>query len=161
MTPARWRRIESIYHSALERDAGQRSAFLDDQCQGDETLRREVESLLSQEGSFLEHPAWDLPDLKSGARLGPYEIVALLGKGGMGEVYRAHDPKLNRQILSAHSANTRLMAARLPSAPSGIGRARTCARFWHCFCRPRTEAPRRPRHWMASGRLRRMATSTP
>ncbi len=46
MTPERWREIERLYHAALERDAAERAAFLNEACGGDEALRREVESLL-------------------------------------------------------------------------------------------------------------------
>ena len=59
MTPERWQKVEQIYHSALEREPVQRATFLNEACAGDESLRREVESLLAQEGatgSFLEAP---------------------------------------------------------------------------------------------------------
>ena len=58
--PERWREIERLYHATLEREQGQRAAFLEEACAGDESLRQEVESLLAQEGatgSFLESPA--------------------------------------------------------------------------------------------------------
>jgi hypothetical protein len=56
MTPERWRRVEEIYHSALARDARDRAPFLENACEGDEALRRDVESLLAQRtgGKFLE-----------------------------------------------------------------------------------------------------------
>ena len=60
MTPERWRQIEQIYHSTLEREESQRSSFLKEACAGDEDLRREVESLLAQKEqaeSFIEVPA--------------------------------------------------------------------------------------------------------
>ncbi len=60
MTPERWRQIEQIYHSTLEREESQRSSFLKEACAGDEELRREVESLLAhkdQAESFIEAPA--------------------------------------------------------------------------------------------------------
>ena len=60
MTPERWRQIEQIYHSTLEREESQRSSFLKEACAGDEELRREVESLLAhkdQAESFIEVPA--------------------------------------------------------------------------------------------------------
>ena len=110
MRSERWRRIEELYHAALDQDISRRAAFVDAACQGDEELRREVESLLAaghEDDGRFDSPAWDgaanlLEDapahvpLPAGKMLGPYEIVALLGHGGMGEVYRALDHKLNR-----------------------------------------------------------------
>jgi hypothetical protein len=98
MTPERWRQVEAVYHAALEREPSRRAAFLYDTCQKDEELRREVESLLAQGGSLLEHPAWEARELKPGAPLGPYQIVASIGAGGMGDVYRARDTRLNRDV---------------------------------------------------------------
>ncbi|MGH9146406.1 MAG: hypothetical protein ACRD1Q_06835, partial [Vicinamibacterales bacterium] len=63
MTPDRWQRIEELYHVALSREAQDRAAFLTNACNGDEELRREVESLLNQPvsaGGFLDEPAVDL-----------------------------------------------------------------------------------------------------
>ena len=63
MKPERWQKVEEIYHATLEREEGQRAAFLEEACAGEEALRREVESLLAQEGatgSFLEAPALEV-----------------------------------------------------------------------------------------------------
>src|SRR5207244_3879772 len=63
MTVERWQQIELLYHAAMEREPSDRASFLNNACAGDESLRREVESLLSageQAGSFIESPAGDL-----------------------------------------------------------------------------------------------------
>ena len=82
-----------------------RPAYLSAACDGDEALREEVEQLLAhdQATSFLETPAMlfdDSPVTRSleGQRVGPYEVSARIGTGGIGEVYRAHDPRLNRLV---------------------------------------------------------------
>ena len=102
MADDRWARIEGLFHEARARPASERSAFLDDACGGDAGLRQEVLSLLLQDSgarSFLETPAAPsgTPAL-IGRRLGPYRIDARIGAGGMGEVYRARDTKLGRDV---------------------------------------------------------------
>jgi serine/threonine protein kinase len=92
---------------------GERPAFLDRQCSADPSLREDVEKLLAVEGdldsSFLESPAAAQVAmlalsssgnsvLAAGTRLGPYEVQVLLGAGGMGEVYRARDTRLDRTV---------------------------------------------------------------
>ena len=127
MTSDRWLKIEEIYHTALKVEENQRAIFLDQACQGDEGLRREVESLLAsdaQAADFMEAPAVELlargmtdPGLSSliGRQLGTYQILALLGAGGMGEVYKARDTRLNRavaiKILSLDSLLSVLICA--------------------------------------------------
>src|SRR6202140_4811917 len=105
MEPERWNRIEGFYHAALEHEPGGRAAFLAEVCP-EPDLRREVESLLGSDGSddsMLEHPAWS-KGIRAGERLGPYEILDRIGKGGMGEVWRARDPRLNREVAIKISA---------------------------------------------------------
>jgi serine/threonine protein kinase/Tol biopolymer transport system component len=100
MSDARWVRIEGLLQSALGRPAEEREAFIRDACPDDDGMRDEVLSLLAHAGSadkFLEPPPQRAP-LPPGAQLGAYEIRALIGGGGMGEVYRAHDSRLRRDI---------------------------------------------------------------
>jgi serine/threonine protein kinase len=110
MTPERWQQVKEIFHSALQHEPEQRSGFLSNACGGDELLRQEVESLISsheKDGSFINSPAYeavagpfadDETELKPGQTLDPYEIVSLIGKGGMGVVYLAEDKRLGRKV---------------------------------------------------------------
>ena len=110
MTPERWRRVEELYHAALMRHEGDRASFLAAACAGDEALLREVTSLLSQPMSgreALDGPAMAVAaqmvsdigaSMLGGRRLGAYQLYERIGIGGMGEVYRARDTKLGRDV---------------------------------------------------------------
>jgi eukaryotic-like serine/threonine-protein kinase len=121
VTPERWREIERLYYAALERDAAERAAFLNEACGGDDGLRREIESLVAYHGAandFMAHPAVtadvarfsplasavrrtqesSVPGRFVGRVFGSYEVQALIAAGGMGEVYRAVDTRLNRTV---------------------------------------------------------------
>jgi Tol biopolymer transport system component len=110
MTPERWKRIEALYQEALARSPAGRSAFLAAACANEEAIRRDVESLLAESASddgFLAKPplpmsAHAVTDIvlttMAGTSLGGYQLRTLLGAGGMGEVYLAHDPKLARDV---------------------------------------------------------------
>src|SRR5580698_1846799 len=98
MDPQRWARIESLYHAALARDPGERPDYLAAACAQEPELRREVESLLDAANADLRSPLPADRKWLPGFRLGAYEILAPSGTGGMGEVYRAKDTKLRREV---------------------------------------------------------------
>jgi serine/threonine protein kinase len=110
MTPERWQRIEEVFQAAGEREPSERGAYLEEICGSDHELRNEVESLLRYDDSspevLLNRPAWlafggpesRMTNPAAGTRLGPYEIEGALGAGGMGEVFRARDTRLNRHV---------------------------------------------------------------
>ena len=105
-----WQQLEDLFHAALNVKAKERSAYLDQTCRDDASLRREVESLLrafEKERSFMEQPAFSLGmkilsaeavGALVGKTIGQYKILRLLGRGGMGEVYLAEDSKLVRNV---------------------------------------------------------------
>jgi predicted ATPase/predicted Ser/Thr protein kinase len=110
VTPEEYRRAEEVFHAALAVPPPHRARFLADACTGDPGLQDEVESLLAAQqaaGHFIERPAMevaaaliaaDTATVTAGTRIGRYEVVSRIGRGGMGEVYRARDVSLGREV---------------------------------------------------------------
>src|SRR6266699_3070991 len=134
MKAERWKQVNDLFQSAVERSPAERAAFLDDACHGDEGLRREVGSLLSsyeRSENFIELPAFEVaPELvtsdKTGALVGKlighYRIESLIGVGGMGEVYLARDERLGRK------AALKLLPDTLTTDETQLSRFKTEAR---------------------------------
>jgi Tol biopolymer transport system component/predicted Ser/Thr protein kinase len=103
MTPGRWRQLEELYDAVVNLPSAERSLRLQD---ADPELRLAIEAILDKERSALEHPAWEERAsllragtiVTAGAQLGPYRIERQIGAGGMGEVFRATDTRLGRQV---------------------------------------------------------------
>jgi serine/threonine protein kinase len=123
-----WQQINDLFHAALEREPDKRAAFLADACAGDEGLRLEVESLLASHDPSDSFVASLAPDLAAGllaegqARLatgqsvGNYRVMALLGAGGMGEVYLTEDTRLGRRVA------LKLLPAQFTTEPDRLRR---------------------------------------
>ena len=122
MTEARWAQVKALFQAAVERPLSERAEFLAAAAGGDDLLRREVESLIRSDDSdavltnllqaqaaSLSSASIDTSDVPfedartltasaTRATIGPYRVIGLLGTGGMGEVFRARDSKLNRDV---------------------------------------------------------------
>jgi serine/threonine protein kinase len=104
----RWRQIETLFHDALQHDSAERDVWLREACHGDADLQQEVASLLANHKETSEDASWPATaaaqlmnrcvSLQAGQRLGPYQIMVPIGAGGMGEVYKARDTRLNRDV---------------------------------------------------------------
>jgi Tol biopolymer transport system component len=135
----RWPRVKEIFQSALECLPDERPEYLRDACGGDVALRNEVESLLgahADAGSFADGAAIDAlvfqdltiaderaPAMTAGTELGPYRILGPLDAGGMGEVYRALDARLHREVA------VKVLPAALSGDPDRIARLQREARL--------------------------------
>jgi eukaryotic-like serine/threonine-protein kinase len=110
MTPERWQQVDDIFQAAVELSIEDRAAFVDSATEGDDELRREVESLIAadEQGlNLVEEPAFRVAasllassalQLREGQSISHYEIIGPIGRGGMGEVYLARDQLLNRRV---------------------------------------------------------------
>jgi serine/threonine protein kinase/Tol biopolymer transport system component len=121
MTPEHWRQIEELYRRTVDASGEERRVLL---AEASPDVRQKVEAMLAQAAGskLIDLSAWaNEPDLsremeslvvalKAGAKLGPYEVLARIGAGGMGEVYQARDTRLNRivaiKILPPHLADS-------------------------------------------------------
>ena len=134
MKPELWQRITEVFDEAMTRGPKERNAFLEEACEGDRDLRKQVERLVKsheKSGDFLESSAFAVaPELLTddrvgasvGELIGHYRIESLIGIGGMGEVYLARDERLGRKVA------LKLLAKRLTADETQLSRFKTEAR---------------------------------
>jgi Tol biopolymer transport system component len=127
MTPERWLKVQEIFGAALEREPAERANYLTEVCT-DTSLRQEVELMIAAheqgDSGFLEPRfAASKETLKSGSKIGPYEVLAAIGAGGMGEVYRARDTKLDREVA------IKILPAAFARDPERLARFQREAKF--------------------------------
>ncbi|MFN0120642.1 MAG: protein kinase domain-containing protein [Blastocatellia bacterium] len=146
MDPQRWQKIDRLLDTLLDLPTQERAATLARECAGDSAMRREVEALLqahARAGSFIESPPAQLPTqldaalaalapahvtteisrpILIGQTLGHYQLRDLLGAGGMGEVYRAFDTRLEREVA------VKVLSPALAANPEAIRRFQREAR---------------------------------
>jgi serine/threonine-protein kinase len=127
MPDEHWQNLKQIFHAALALPVAERGAFISESSQGDESLRRSLESLLKsheETNNFLDAPAYaaaaemlvDRAELRNGQLVAHYKIVSLLGEGGMGRVYLAEDTKLHRRVC------LKFLSARFTANPEWLRR---------------------------------------
>jgi serine/threonine protein kinase len=142
MTPGS--RISRLFHAAVARSPGERLPFVAEACGADESLKREIESLLAADvgaAGFLDRPAADVLAHETAdaarfaeTRLGKYEIDALIGAGGMAEVYRARDVHLGRDVA------LKILPPRFADDPARLARFTREARLLASLNHPRIAA---------------------
>ena len=147
ISPERWQQVKQIFQSAIERPPSEREGFISQACGDDPDLRNQVQTLISSydeaDGSFqtvaanlaaqmvFDDEAKSLP----GHCVGPYEVSAQIGRGGMGEVYLARDTRLGRKValklLPSHITQDKQRLERFKqearAASQNSSRARPCA----------------------------------
>ena len=140
-----WERLEAIFFEALELPPHERSAFVEEACGGDPELRVEVEAVLAAHGAMDEEEGPEVPpDLRVGTRVGAYVLDSLIGRGGMGEVYRAHraDEEYEQEVavkivrsglppleMARRFRLERQILARMGASPGKGSRTWSCSSF--------------------------------
>jgi serine/threonine-protein kinase len=139
--PDRWQRVDQLFHAALARQESERKAFLDAECAGDQSLQREVESLLAQEdatddfrNTIVEEPS-ARPPVPLPEQIRHYKILDKLGEGGMGVVYVAEDQRLGRRVAlkvlraDSNDPNARNRLVREARLAAGVSHPLICQIF--------------------------------